>query len=141
MKLLDRLETMTKGTPHAQLIKFHFSGKLANQTIRYSDEHVTIPVEHQMSKRDEAFQILPLNIVEMGGKHHRSIIESLDVSGVLLIVLISLFFSEMNGTMAQWHNGTMAQWHNGTMAQWHNGTMAQWHNGTMVHWHTGTMAH
>ena len=107
MKLLDRLETMTKGTPHAQLIKFHFSGKLANQTIRYSDEHVTIPVEHQMSKRDEAFQILPLNIVEMGGKHHRSIIESLDVSGVLLIVLISLF-PEMNGTMAQWHNGTMA---------------------------------
>jgi hypothetical protein len=119
MKLLDRLETMTKGTPHAQLIKFHFSGKLANQTIRYSDEHVTIPVEHQMSKRDEAFQILPLNIVEMGGKHHRSIIESLDVSGVLLIVLISLFFFQK--LMAQWHNGTID---NGTMAQWHNGTMA-----------------
>jgi uncharacterized UBP type Zn finger protein len=41
MKFLDRLENMTKGTVHEKLMKFHFSGKLANQTIRYSDESVT----------------------------------------------------------------------------------------------------
>ena len=38
MKFLDRLETMTKGSVHEQLMKFHFSGELVNQTIRYSDD-------------------------------------------------------------------------------------------------------
>ena len=70
MKLLDRLEETTKGTMHEKLMKFHFSGSFAHLTSRYSDEDIVVPQEHLLSRRTEAFQILPLNIVEMGGRKH-----------------------------------------------------------------------
>ena len=73
MKLLDRLEETTKGTMHEKLMKFHFSGSFAHLTSRYSDEDVVVPPEHLLSRRTEAFQILPLNIVEMGGRKHSTV--------------------------------------------------------------------
>ena len=68
-KIVERIEELTQGTSHQTLLKWHFGGSFAHQTIRFGD---TIPPEHRSSSREEPFVTLGLDIA---GK--KSIVESL----------------------------------------------------------------
>ena len=69
-KLVERIDELTEGTSHQKLLKWHFGGSFAHQTIRFGD---MIPPKHRSSSREEPFVTLSLDIA---GKS--SIIESLE---------------------------------------------------------------
>ena len=58
-KIVERIEELTQGTSHQTLLKWHFGGSFAHQTIRFGD---TIPPEHRSSSREEPFVTLGLDI-------------------------------------------------------------------------------